>query len=271
MHPAAKRSTRSRVTLAVGPLTVKVDVYTGVHKPESPKTFCTGSEGTPHTHTELKSLGRHCPVCNSDGRLVEAYRADDGALVPISAAAKAERLEGVEKLRDQVELVRVSPEDFANSVIESGNVYWLVPSGGLDATNYLGLREAILAENMILLGTWASRTVAKLYRVGVHTDMLTLTELVPASSLRAAPAEPPTAEVKAVAKAAAAFALLAEEATRDEVSRLAVDPGREALARAANAARQGGAETLKLPRGARVMFEQRLAEASLAAAMKGAR
>lgn len=269
MHPAAKRSTRSRVSLTVGPLSVTVNIFSGVHKPESPKTFCTGAEDAPHTHTELRSLGRHCPLCSEGhGRLVEAFRSDDGALVPITRAAEAERLQDVSALRDRIDLVRVSAADFSASAIETGNIYWLVPSTGADEVNYLGLLEAIQGGGMILLGAWASRIVAKPYRVGVHAGMLTLTELVPADSLRAAPAEPPVADAKSVAKAAAAFALLAEEASAEDVAQLAVDPGRAALTRAANAARENGSDVIKLPRGARVMFDQRLAEASLAAELE---
>ena len=271
MKPASKRSTRSRIALNVGPLTVTVHVFAGVARPESPKSYCTGHEDAPHSHTELKTRGRYCPLCGDDsGKVVQAFKADDGALMPIGAGAQAERLGNVEALRDKMDLVAVTPETFSQHVIESGNIYWLVPSSPSDQVNYLGLRQAIVENGLVLVTSWASRTVAKLYRIGVHVDMLTLTELVPADELRAAPVDPPTADAQKIAKSAAMFMLAMEPATADELAELAVDPGRAALRKAANAARIEGADSLKIKRGERVMFAQRAAEAALAAELEQA-
>jgi hypothetical protein len=95
--------------------------------------------------------------------------------------------------------------------------------------------------------------------------MLTLTELVPEDSLRAAPQDPPEADTKQVASAAQMFKLAATMtmASREEVAELAIDPGREALKRAADAARESGAEELKKKRGERTTFAEKLAELDL--------
>lgn len=276
MQPASKRSTRSDVTLQVGAMKVSVNVYSGTFTPPSPKSFCRGTEEHAHEAQEVKSRGRFCPVCAGTvgstvevGEVVQAYKSDTGALVPIGADAKAERLLDVAPLRDVMEVRAVAPADFSSRFVESGNIYWLVPNGDQDANAYLGLIQAIEEDGLVLVTVWASRTVAKPYKVGVHAGMLTLTELVPESTLRAAPADPPEGDAKKVKQAAAMFRLAAgDTASSEEVEQLAIDPGREALRRAANRAEAEGAEQLKVGRGERVTFAERAAEADLAALLE---
>jgi hypothetical protein len=273
MQPASQRSTRSNVTIQVGAMSVSVNVYSGTFTPPSPKSFCKGTEGHAHEAQEVKSRGRYCPVCldNSEsavviGEVVQAYKSDSGALVPVGADAQAERLLDVAPLRDVMDVRSVEKADFALRFVESGNIYWLVPNDDQDANNYLGLLQAIEEDGLVLVTVWASRTVAKPYRVGVHAGMLTLTELVPESTLRAAPADPPEGDAKKIQQARRMFALAASEtASPEEVEQLAIDPGRDALRRAANAAEAQGAESLKIERGERVTFAARAAEADLTA------
>lgn len=273
MFPASKRSSRSNVMLQLGPMTLNVDVFSGTYTPPSAKTYCKGTEAAGHESHELTSK-RYCPVCSKDGELIvgEVIRSaasDSGALMPVGAAAVAERLLNVEPLRDTMELRAVEPGVFAERFVESANIYWLTPSEGTLPANYLGLIRAIEERALVLLTVWASRTVAKPYRVGVHGGMLTLTELVPGTTLRAAPSDPPEADEKAVQKAAGYFALAADDlASVEEVEQLAIDPGREALRRAANAAEAAGEETLKVERGERRTFAATAAEADLEALLE---
>lgn len=272
MQPASKRSTRSNVTLQLGAMNLSVNVYSGTFTPPSPKSYCKGTDEDSHEATEVKSRGRYCPACAAKddgpviGEVVQGYVSDSGALVPISSAAQAERLLDVAPLRDVMDVRSVAPADFASRFVESGNIYWLVPNDEQDVNNYLGLIQAIEEDGLVLVTVWASRTVAKPYKVGVHAGMLTMTELVPESTLRAAPADPPEGDAKRIKQAAQMFKLAASDtASSGEVEQLAIDPGREALRRAANRAEAEGAERLKIERGERVTFEARAAEADLAA------
>jgi hypothetical protein len=108
--------------------------------------------------------------------------------------------------------------------------------------------------------------VAKPYKVGVHAGMLTLTELVPESTLRAAPAEPPVGRRQEGQQAAPDVQAGGQRAGLARGGRAARDrPGPRGAAPGGQRAEAEGAETLKIERGERVTFEQRAAEADLAA------
>jgi hypothetical protein len=271
MQPASKRSSRSNVVLSVGPMSITVSVYSGVYKAPSASTFCKGTEDGPHEATPIQSE-RFCAVCSAGGQHVvgeevRAYKSDTGALVPLAASAQADRLLDVAPLRDVMQVHAVDLDDLRASAIESSNLYWLTPSAG-DAVAYLGLVKAIEEDGLVLVTAWASRSVAKLYRINSHNGLLSMVELVPAGDLRAAPIEPPTADAKMVDRARALFALAAEPVTREEIAQLAIDPGREALRRAANEAERAGAEPLVKPRGERITFEENAATADLTALLE---
>ena len=272
MHPASKRSTRSRVTLALGPMSIKVDVYGGVFDPPSPKNFCRGSKDSPHEFKPVTMQGGSsahavCPACN-DPHLVKAYPDDTGALVPIDAAAAAARLSSVEPIRDRMTAVSVPAEALAAAGIDGGKIHWLVPSSKDDEAGYVGLVRAIEAGDLTLVTCWASRTVGKLYRIGTHAGMLTLAEQIPAADLRACPIDPVQADETAVVQSQMMWTMASTMATggAEQIAEMAKDPGREVLAAAANAAQES--PQLKLPRGDRATFSDRAAEAAMAALME---
>lgn len=270
MQPASKRSSRSNVQLAVGPISITVSVYSGVYTAPSPKSYCKGTADGAHEATAVHSQ-RFCAVCSEGGELVvgeevRGFASDTGAVVPLPAEAQAERLLDVAPLRDVMQAHAVDPADLRASAVESASLYWLTPAAG-DQVAYLGLIKAIEEDGLVLVTAWASRSVAKLYKLGVHNGLLTMVELVPENSMRAAPIDPPTADDKQVDRARAMFSLAAERVDRAAIEQLAVDPGREALRRAANKAEAAGAEALVVPRGERVTFAENAATADLAALM----
>jgi hypothetical protein len=277
MQPPTKRATRSNVLLDFGAASFAVTIWSGTYKAPSVPTFCVGSDDKKHAPHKVSSV-RSCEACSGGpaeapviGEVISGFPDASGQIMPIDRSAANKRVLDVAPLHDKMIPRRLTRKALASNFLPTANVHWLTPTNPADQTAYASLAYLLTKTPMVLVTSWASRTVAKPYLLGVADGNLTLTELSSLEDTREAPAEPPVVDQALVEQGAAMLLTTIGKALTggEEVARLAIDPGREGLRLAAERAAASGAEALVLPRSSdRTPHDEKVATADLVALLE---
>jgi non-homologous end joining protein Ku len=169
---------RSGVSLSVSGLTLgSFDVMSAVSEPSTGLSMlCDGGHGE-HNPSSLNQLYR-CPLCSTEGttRDFPLRGRKVGNTAVILSKDELKELEAPDEVKFGMS-VNVHPADEISSLMPTGSVYYLSPAKGAGNAYALFVEVLKTRPDLAMVTTWASRTKAALYRLGVRGDTLTISQL----------------------------------------------------------------------------------------------
>lgn len=165
------RSVRTNVMLHLGLISTPVSVATALDTPDEVKlnTLCT----TGHDPVKAK-MRLYCPTCDNDDRASFVKGRDvGGAFVVIDP----EDLPQPADADKNTITLTTHPAADLSETMPGGKAYFLTPQKGTGEGYPLLVEMVRKHPEYAFVATFAVRSVTALYRLGVHGNALTLTEL----------------------------------------------------------------------------------------------